>query len=341
MALWDREAGPDRPGPDGDRYRACESSKARALAAFGELAARLRPDVILYGHVLLAPLAAAARLLSPHSRNLLFVHGHEVWTEPFRRRIGWRDRLVVGSCIDEVVSVSRLTARRMAAGYGLPESRFRLLPNAVDRPPASPAPRLGNGGPRRMITVARLGLKDRYKGCDRVIRALPRVLAEVPQAGYDIVGDGPQRPELERLAESLGVRAAVRFWGYVDDAELEKIYGRAQLMVMPSTGEGFGIVFLEAWRHGLPVVAGNRDASSEVVTDGVTGVCVDPESVDEIADAVTGLLKDGGRAARLGQQGYRTLVERYTHERFRENLREILEVRRARGARGGGHAFSR
>jgi glycosyltransferase involved in cell wall biosynthesis len=242
---------------------------------------------------------------------------------------------VVGACIDEVASVSRLTARRMAAGYRFPDSKFRLLPNAVDPPGSVPA-RPTVGRPPRLLTVARLSLKDRYKGCDRVLHALPRVLAEVPGARYDIVGDGPLRPELEQLAERLGVRRAVRFLGYVDDDQLEAIYRQARLMVMPSTGEGFGIVFLEAWKHGLPVVAGNRDASREVVEDGVTGLCVDPESPEEIGQAVVRLLADPDYAARLGTQGYRTLLERYTHEKFRDNLREILRRPAATGCGAGG-----
>lgn len=330
VALWDRAAAAGGRQGEGGGYRACNASKTRAAAAFLAAAARRRPEVILYGHVLLAPLAAAARVLSPRSRHVLFVHGHEVWLEPFRRRIPWRDRLVVGACIDEVASVSRLTAHRMAAGYGLPDFKFRLLPNAVDPPGAVPARRTG-GRPPRLLTVARLSLKDRYKGCDRVLHALPRVLAEVPGARYDIVGDGPLRPELERLAGQLGVADAVRFLGFVDDGRLEEIYRQASLLVMPSTGEGFGIVFLEAWKHGLPVVAGNRDASREVVEDGVTGLCVDPESPAEIARAVVRLLADPDFAARLGTQGYRTLLERYTHEKFRDNLREILRRPAATG----------
>lgn len=335
VALWDRPASGGKPG-GGGRYRACNASKVRAAAGFLVEAARRQPDVILYGHVLLAPLAVAAQVLSPRSRNVLFVHGHEVWVEPFRRRVPWRDRLVVRGCIDEVTAVSRLTAGRMAAGYRLPASRFRLLPNAVDPPAAAPLPRNGAGGPPRLLTVARLSEKDRYKGCDRVLRALPRVLAEVPGARYDIVGDGPLRRELEELAGQLGVRRAVRFLGYVDDGRLEEIYRRASVLVMPSTGEGFGIVFLEAWKHGLPVVAGNRDASSEVVADGETGLCVDPESPDQIGRAVVRLLNDPAYAARLGMQGYQTLLERYTHQTFRDNLWEILRNPAPRGGGRGG-----
>ena len=155
---------------------------------------------------------------------------------------------------------------------------------------------------------------------------MPLILARVPEACYDLVGEGALRPELERLAEQVGVRDRVRFHGYVDDRQLERIYQSADLLVMPSTGEGFGIVYLEAWKHGLPVVAGNQDASAEVVTDGRNGLCVDPYSVEQIAGAVVALLTDPERAAAMGREGYRTVSGAYTHAHFRGNLWRILRA---------------
>jgi glycosyltransferase involved in cell wall biosynthesis len=289
----------------------------------------MQPDVVLYGHLLLLPLAWVARRLSPRSRNLLIVHGWEVWIEPFRTRVPRWERLAVRSWIDQVVSVSRFTAERMKAAYGLPDSFFRLLPNAVDLPLSPPPRQSGHRNGLRLLTVTRLHLQDRYKGCDKVIRALPRILAEVPNARYDLVGEGPLRPELERLAVEIGVRDSIRFHGYVDDQALARIYKEAHLLVMPSTGEGFGIVFLEAWKHGLPVVVGDQDASSEVVTDGVNGFCVDPGSVDEIAQAVLALLKDRDKAGRMGREGYQTILRCYGHEHFRQALWRVLQAQPA------------
>ena len=94
--------------------------------------------------------------------------------------------------------------------------------------------------------------------------------------------------------------------------------------MLPSVGEGFGIVFLEAWKHRLPVVAGNKDASAEVVTHSHNGLCVDPDSPQELAEAVTGLLRNPKRAERMGGAGYETVLERYTHAHFRQRLWEIL-----------------
>ena len=327
VALWDTPEQAIRT-PRVARCMPGASSKVRTAARFLWHAWRMQPDVILYGHVLLSPLAPLARLLSPRSRHLLFVHGREVWLAPFRSRIPPWERLAVGHWIDRVAAVSRLTAARMGQAYGLPESRFHILPNAVDAPPESCRANEPNRPTQelRLLTVTRLGRQDRYKGCDKVIRAMPRVLSEVPGARYHLVGDGPLRPELERLSGELGVRDQVRFHGYVDDRALERIYEEAHLLVMPSSGEGFGIVFLEAWKHGLPVIVGNHDASAEVVTHGVNGLCVDPESVPEIAQAVLTLLKDRGKARAMGQRGYQTVLERYTHDDFRRTLAGMLQA---------------
>lgn len=325
IVLWDTA---DRAArvPHPVRFFPGASRKLATAVRFLWQAWRTRPDVILYGALLLSPLASIARLLSPRSRHVLIVHGWEVWLEPFRQRVPLWERLAVRLGMDEVISVSRFTARRMSEAYGLPESMFHILPNAVDMADQPLVPGRPGGTARRLLTVTRLSGQDTYKGCDKVIRALPSILARVPDACYDLVGEGVLRPELERLAEQVGVRDRVRFHGYVDDRQLERIYESADLLVMPSTGEGFGIVYLEAWKHGLPVVAGNRDASAEVVTDGRDGLCVDPHSVEQIAEAVVALLTDPERAAAMGREGYRTVSGYYTHAHFRGNLRGILHA---------------
>jgi phosphatidylinositol alpha-1,6-mannosyltransferase len=310
--------------PPGVRFHPGAANKPLTAARFAWHVATTRPDVILYGHILLAPLAALAHGLSPRSRHVLFVHGREVWREPFRARVPLWERLAARCSMDRIASVSRLTAERMSEAYGVEESRFRILPNAVDPPVAAFRSRHGQPGEPRLLTVTRLGSKDQYKGCHKVIRALPQILAKVPEARYDLVGDGPLRPELEKLAEKAGVRDRVRFLGYVDEERLGRAYEEARLLVMPSSGEGFGIVFLEAWRHGLPVVAGNQDASAEVVAHGVNGLCVNPYSEIEIAGAVVALLQDQTMAERMGRNGYETVLDRYTHSHFRENLWQVL-----------------
>nr|AIW63114.1 glycosyltransferase [uncultured bacterium] len=320
----------DRPPsgqlPERLRFSGCSRGKVRAVAAFCREVFLSRPDVILYGHILVAPLAAVARFLSPRSRHVLCVHGREAWREPFRDRIPVRERLGA-RLMDRIVSVSRFTAQKMTVAYGLPEDLFRVLPNAVDVSRGSleiPLEATPRNGEFRLLSVARLDDGARHKGCDSVIRALAILRRSRKEVHYYIAGGGPLREQFERLAAELGVASSVHFLGYLDDRQLEQTYRSAHAFALPSTGEGFGIVFLEAWKHRLPVVAGNVDASSEVVTHGVNGICVDPRSPEKIAGAIETLVKDPETATRMGLAGHRTVTLQYTHEHFRRRLAEIL-----------------
>ena len=164
-----------------------------------------------------------------------------------------------------------------------------------------------NGTPQ-FITIARL--EDRYKGHDVVMRAMPLILARVPQAEWIIVGDGPLRGHLERLAAIHGVSSRVRFVGAVPDEERDRCLDQAALLAMPSrlpargtAGEGFGIVYLEAGARGIPVVAGKVAGALDAVIDGETGVLVDPDDHVAVASAIASLLEDPARARELGRGG--------------------------------------
>lgn len=328
IALWDSPAQRVH-APQPLAFVSGSSRKLKTAASFAWHVLEMQPDVILYGHVLLAPLAYVARALAPRARNMLFVHGWEVWGDSSYRKIPPWEPFVLRTCFDRVISVSRFTASKMKTAYRLPLSRFAVFPNAVDVEasilPAAKAPETGPcEGEYRLLTVTRLSEGTQYKGCDKVIRALPRVMAAYPNTYYHVVGEGPLRRELELLAEQVGVRDHVRFLGRLSDEELAQEYRRSHLYVMPSTGEGFGIVFLEAWLHGLPVIAGNRDASAEVVTNGVDGLTVDPESIEDLARAIISLLTDRQAAAEMGAKGRAKVLTYYTHDHFRTRLAALL-----------------
>ena len=331
ISLWD---GPEhRPqAPPEIEFRAMECSKWRAAAVFALEAARLKPDVILYGHILLLPLAAAGRILTPHSRQCLFAHGIEVWGNGHRRAPGW-ERRNIGRWIDRVAAVSDYTAAAMRNAYGLQPDRFRRIFCAVDAAdqiaaPHSDTPKRGY----RLLSVARLSPEDAYKGWDKVILALPELVEAGLDPHYDIVGEGPLRAELADLAESLGLGDRVHFFGRLDERALDRAYSRADVFVMPSKKEGFGIVFLEAWSHGLPVVAGNQDASPEIVADGTNGFTVNPDSPAEVAAAILRLARNTEAARDMAGRGVRMVRERYSHERFRDRLEMILRQEAARCA---------
>lgn len=259
---------------------------ARAMAT----AAQRRFDIVFCGHLNSVALAAEIARLT-RARLWVQVHGIEAWDPRGRTaRAGLEASAMV-------TSVSRHTRQRLLAWSDLPPERVRVLPNTFTASfapcPRNPAlaERLGLAGKRVILTVGRLAASERYKGHDRIIEALPFVLGHVPDAAYLIVGTGDDRPRLETLAAALGLAEAVRFAGEVPEAELPDHFAIADLFAMPSTGEGFGIVFLEAAAMGLPVIGGNGDGSRDALADGMIGRLVDPDDGAELSGAIVAALE--------------------------------------------------
>ena len=197
-----------------------------------------------------------------------------------------------------MISISEITASRFAAWSGIDQARISVLPNAIHRE------RYGPGEKKRefltryrldskivLMTMGRLGDTERYKGFDEVIEILPRLLARIPNLVYLIVGDGPDMARLRQKALSLGLEDQVLFTGWVPEGEKADIFRLADLYVMPSYGEGFGFVLLEAMACGIPVVASRTDGGREAVRGGMLGDLVDPQNPDELVDAVLAGLK--------------------------------------------------
>jgi phosphatidylinositol alpha-1,6-mannosyltransferase len=280
---------------------------AYSFAALEKARAHRPIDVIFCGHLFMLPLAAVVGKLL-NARLWVQVHGIEAWQD----LSGLHRRLVESAML--VTSVSRYTRRRLLEWAAIDPARVRVLPNTVDpryQPGSKPGyliARHAAGGRKVLMTVSRLAASEQMKGQDRVIRTLPRVLSEHPGAVYLIVGDGDDRPRLEALATETGVAENVKFAGLVPPEELPDYFRLADLFVMPSTCEGFGIVFLEAMATGIPVIGGNRDGSLDPLADGVLGTAVDPEDDKELASAICAALgtapANGDRASRFKAQAF-------------------------------------
>jgi phosphatidylinositol alpha-1,6-mannosyltransferase len=262
-------------------------------------ALRFRPRAVVLGHVAVAPAGAViSRLL--RVPTVLYVHADEFRAWPLRCAFGVRRAAMV-------VAVSRHAAE-MAMASGARAGRLRIIAPGVERPQL-PTGRGAPGQRPTALTIARLN--QRHKGHDVMLRAMTLVLRRVPDARWVVIGDGPLRPALEGLAEELGVASAVEFVGPVSDQERDDWLRRADVFVMPSRlppggvgGEGFGIVYLEAAAHGLPVVAGSEGGSVDAVDAGRSALLVDPHDHVAVANAVATLLESPERARSMGSAGY-------------------------------------
>lgn len=279
-------------------------------------------EMLVLCHVNFIPLAAFARLLRPRLPILLFVHGDEVWDKRSSCVRQWCDTRFLRA-VTRIASVSAFTAEKMSAAFDVPRDKFRLLPNAVDplKPAANPAQR----EPATILIVNRMDARDRKKNIDQVIRAVAELKGRVPGLKLELIGDGGLRPELEALAASLGLADVAKFHGWVCEDELQGFYERARVFAMPSSKEGFGIVYLEAWLRRLPVICSSEGASSEVVADGVDGFVVDPGDISMLADRLHTLLTNPTLATSMGERGKRKVEQNYLNPVFRSNLDAIID----------------
>ncbi|OEV01676.1 glycosyltransferase family 4 protein [Streptomyces oceani] len=272
--------------------------------------------------------AAPLGLMAPAMRRagarrlVATTHGHEAgWarlpaTRQLLRRIGEATDCVTylgeytRSRIAESLSPSA-AARMVRLAPGVDERAFR--PDLAATAGAAVRERYGLTGRPVVVCVSRLVPR---KGQDTLINALPRILAAVPDAALLVVGTGPYRRELARLAETRGVSSAVRFTGAVAWEELPAQYAAGDVFAMPCRTrrggldvEGLGIVYLEASASGLPVVAGDSGGAPDAVLDGESGWVVRGAEPEQVADRVIALLRDRELRERMGQRG-RAWVER-------------------------------
>ncbi|ADG79281.1 Glycosyl transferase group 1 OS=Tsukamurella paurometabola (strain ATCC 8368 / DSM / CCUG 35730/ CIP 100753 / JCM 10117 / KCTC 9821 / NBRC 16120 / NCIMB 702349 / NCTC 13040) OX=521096 GN=Tpau_2681 PE=4 SV=1 [Tsukamurella paurometabola] len=279
--------------------------------------------------LLAAPLEAAG---AQHS--VACTHGHEVgWSMLPPSRACLRR---IGDTTDVITYVSKYTRGRFAAAFGA-QAALEHLPPGVDTDVFKP------DAAARSELRARYGLGDDEpvvlclsrlvprKGQDMLIRALPKIRAQVPGAKLVIVGGGPYSQTLHKLVRSTDVEEAVIFTGGVSAGELAAHHNLGDVFAMPCRTrgagldvEGLGIVFLEASATGKPVVAGDSGGAPETVWEGESGHVVPGRDVDAIADAVAGLLADPDRAAAFGARGRELVGEHYNWRRLGHRLQTLL-----------------
>jgi glycosyltransferase involved in cell wall biosynthesis len=286
-------------------------ARALSLARRGRSSAGSAPDEVVCLHLRLAPVAR--RLARRGARLCIVLVGIEAW-RPLRALEG---RALEQA--DRILAISAHTLRRFRAanpGFaGLPISVCHL---GVGE--AAPAAEASEDGPFALI-VGRLAASERYKGHDLLIELWPRILQLCPGARLVVTGDGDDRPRLERAAAPLG--NAVRFTGRVAEAELAALYRDCAFFVMPSSDEGFGLVFLEAMRAGKACI-GAPGSAAELIEDGVTGFVVDPDEPEQVLKAVVSLFQDSLLAARLGRAGSQRWAGEFTEEAFAARFRALL-----------------
>lgn len=320
-------------------YSTYGGDKASFTSAVGKMLLRHQYDYVMFDHINLAFIGALLRF----SRKC----NYHVWVfgiEAFPPKPDWKGRLgLLGA--KKVLAISRFTLSRITSQFpDLPIELCELaldpIRHSVDLPP-EPEIRVPSIdllavdgskqsiGPRCVLHVGRMVSRDRYKGQDSLLRAFPAIAAQYPDAQLVLAGQGDDYESIYAKARSLSpaLQGRVFMPGFVDSELLNQLYHACYLFAMPSVGEGFGLVFLEAMSRAKPCIGGNRDATSCVIENDVTGLLVDdPRSPEQVAGAILRLLKSPEQARAMGLAGYDRVRSRFLYPHFASRFWKIINM---------------
>jgi phosphatidylinositol alpha-1,6-mannosyltransferase len=295
-----------------------------------------RCDRVLFGAAAPLGLLAGALRAAGARRIVAITHGHECW---WARVPGTRHALArIGDDVDVLTYLGSYTRQVISSALSATAAaRMQRLTPGVD--PKVFHPGAGGAEVRRrhglrpgqpvLGCIARLTPR---KGQDQLVRAMPAILSEVPDAHLLVVGGGGYGHTLAALARKVGVAQHVRFVGPVRWADTPPYFDAVDVFAMPCRTrrgglepEALGIVFLEAAATGVPVLVGASGGAPDTVRHGQTGYVVDPRSPAEIAARAVELLRDPTRARAMGAAGRRWAQEDWTWDQSAARLRSLLD----------------
>ncbi len=282
-----------------------------------------------------APLGVMAASLrsAGATRIVALTHGHEVWwskVPPFSFAIRFMSR-----SIDVITYLGDYTKGEISKALSQKNAKklIQLAPG-IDiehfKPVDADSLRADLGLSDKSVIVS-VGRLVHRKGQDQLISALPTILERVPNAHLVIIGSGPYKEHLEKLALKLNVSPNITFIGRINYAELPRYICVGDIFVMPSRSrffglevEGLGIVYLEASACGLPVIAGNSGGAPDAVLVGETGLVVDGTKVNEISAACVKLIENPELSELMGQKGRSWIVDKWRWELWASKYSELL-----------------
>ena len=308
----------DQPfyGSNGNRIRFVYSAFVKAL----------RQDVIILGHLNLALIGVLLKFFSPKKKLVVVCHGIEVFTPVS----GLKKRVLQQA--DRILAVSTYTKNQLIEQQQIPADKITVFPNTIDPffqlPGAFSKPvylqqRYGIAEDEKVIfTLTRLNSREGYKGYDTLISVLPKLVQQGVRFKYILAGkaDAVELKRMQALIKMLQLEAHVVLPGFIVDEEVIDHYLLADVFAMPSKGEGFGIVYIEAMAWGLAVIAGNKDGSTEALQFGQLGTLVDPDNAEEVGDALVRVLQEEPQPAKV----QREMLEFFSFEQFKNRLQQVF-----------------
>jgi phosphatidylinositol alpha-1,6-mannosyltransferase len=290
---------------------------------------RQKQDVIILSHINLALVGLLIRLIHPKTKIWLIAHGIEVW-----RPLSFHKRQLLKQC-DKVICVSAFTKTQMYNWHKTDPAKCIVLNNALDpfmkvpatfQKPAHLLNRYGltDSGPV-IFTLTRLASTELYKGHDRVIHAVAGLKHKFPGVKYVLAGkyDYEEGIRVKQLIADVGVTDQVILTGFIKEDELSDHFLMADVFVLPSKKEGFGIVFIEALACGLPVICGNADGSIDAIRNGELGTAINADNETELIDCIDNLLSEPLKLTKR-KHLKDTCLKYFNEQTYISNLQKML-----------------
>jgi phosphatidylinositol alpha-1,6-mannosyltransferase len=287
-------------------------------------------DTLILSHINFAVIGLLAKLLKPKCNVWLIAHGIEVW-----RPINFQKKLLLKYC-DRIICVSQFTKDKLVALHNANADKCVILNNAIDpfikhpsifAKPSNLLNRYGLTAANPVIfTLTRLASTEKYKGYENVITAVGALKHQFPGIRYILSGkyDKQEGLRVRELIRKYEVSDNVLLTGFIDEAELVDHFLLADLFVLPSKKEGFGIVFIEALACGLPVLCGNADGSVDAIRNGELGKAIDPDDNKELERQVAEYLT---HPLTVEQRYYlqKNCLQYFSEESYINNLQQLLD----------------
>ncbi len=286
-----------------------------------------KSKVVILSHINLMVVGWLIKKVSPQTKVILLAHGIEVW-KPLDKK-----HLMMLKCCDKILSVSTFTKDKILELHKLPSEKCFVLNNCIDPFLDRPTVKMRSEvlvkryGIKQnetvILTLTRLSLKDRYKGYGYVIESLGKIVVTNKNFKYLIAGgyEATEKIYIDELIEKHGLKDHVIVTGFIEEEELASHFSLADIYVMPSMKEGFGIVFVEAMYYGVPVIAGNADGSTDALLQGELGILINPEDVQAITEALQQMMVNN-KAYLPNQQ---LLMDHFGYKAYKRKLVSLME----------------
>ncbi|MFI5158854.1 MAG: glycosyltransferase family 4 protein [Sphingobacteriales bacterium] len=291
----------------------------------------IKADVVILTHINLAFVGLIIKKINPKTKVWLIAHGIEVW-----RPLSFLQNTFLKHC-DKVICVSDFTKQQMIGRHNISRDKCAILNNAIDPfmqlPTAFVKPQhllnkynLTLNNPV-IYTLTRLANSEQYKGHDQVIKLISRLKTKYPGIKYVLSGqyDAKEEIRIKTMIARDGIEEDVILTGFIDEKDIPAHFLLADVFVLPSKKEGFGIVFIEALACGLPVICGNADGSVDAIRNGELGRAVDADDLEELETAISNILETS-LSSKKRDSLQKKCLHYFNEDAYMNNLEELLMV---------------